>query len=130
LVLDTNVLVRYVAHDDPKQSPKATRLVESLSADAPGFISVVSVVELVWALTGCYALARGEICKVLETLLRTKELVVAHADTVWNALRLFKAGKADFDGCLIERSANQAGCRYTATFDREAAQPCPMKLIE
>lgn len=27
--LDTNVLVRYVAQDDAKQSPKATRLIPS-----------------------------------------------------------------------------------------------------
>lgn len=128
--LDTNVLVRYVAQDDPTQSPKATRLIESLTVDAPGYISVVSVVELVWVLTGCYASTKGNICEVLETLLRTKEIVVAHADTVWKALRLFKEGKADFADCLIERSANEAGCGYTATFDRDAAEHCGMRLID
>ena len=128
--LDTNVLVRYIAQDDPRQSPKATRLIESLTVDAPGYVSLVSVVELVWVLTGCYTSTKGEICEVLETLLRTKEVVVAHADTVWKALRLFKEGKADFADCLIERSANQAGCSYTATFDSNAAKHCGMRLIE
>ena len=128
--LDTNVLVRYIAQDDSKQSPKATRLIESLTVDAPGYVSIVSVVELVWVLTGCYALTRGEICEVLETLLRTKEIIVAHADTIWKALRLFKEGKADFADCLIERSANQAGCSYTTTLDRDAAKHCGMQLIE
>lgn len=52
-------------------------------------------------LTGCYALTRGEICEVLETLLRTKEIIVTHADTVWKALRLFKEGKAEFADCLM-----------------------------
>ena len=128
--LDTNILVRYVAQDDPKQSPKATRLIESLTADAPGYVSVVSVVELVWVLIGCYASTKGEVCEVLETLLRTKEIVVAHADTVWKALRLFKEGKADFADCLIERSANEAGCSHTTTFDRYAAKHCGMRLID
>ena len=128
--LDTNVLVRYVAQDDAKQSPKATRLIESLSVDAPGYVSIVSVVELVWVLTGCYALTKGEICEVLETLLRTKEIVVAHTDTLWKAIRLFKGGKADFADCLIERSANEAGCSHTTTFDRDAAKHCGMKLID
>ncbi len=128
--LDTNILVRYVAQDDPKQSPKATRLIESLTADAPGYVSVVSVVELVWVLLGCYASTKGEVCEVLETLLRTKEIVVAHADTVWKALRLFKEVKADFADCLIERSANEAGCSYTTTFDRHAAKHCGMRLID
>ncbi|EQD74215.1 hypothetical protein B1A_04574 [mine drainage metagenome] len=128
--LDTNVLVRYIAQDDSKQSPKATRLIEALTVDAPGYISIVSVVELVWVLTGCYALTRRELCEVLETLLRTKEIIVANADTVWKALRLFKEGKTDFADCLIERSANEAGCDYTATFDRDAARHCSMQLIE
>jgi len=127
--LDTNVLVRYVAQDDPKQSPKATRLIESLTVDAPGYVSVVSVVELVWVLTSCYASTKGEICEVLQTLLRTKEIVVANAGTVWKAVRLFKEEKADFADCLIERSANEAGCGYTITFDRDAAKHCGMRLI-
>jgi predicted nucleic-acid-binding protein len=128
--LDTNVLVRYVAQDDPKQSPKATRLLESLTADAPGYVGIVSVIELVWVLTGCYSLTRDEIGEVLGTLLRTKEIIVAQADTVWKALRLFKDGKADFADCMIEKSANEAGCSYTATFDRDAAKLCGMKLID
>ena len=44
--LDTNVLVRYIMQDDARQSPQATRLVESLSVGAPGFVPLVSVVEL------------------------------------------------------------------------------------
>ena len=55
--LDSNVIVRYIAQDDPVQSRKATRLIESLTADEPGYVSLVSVVELAWVLTGCYASA-------------------------------------------------------------------------
>lgn len=128
--LDTNVLVRYIAQDDRTQSPKATRLMESLTADAPGFVSIVSVVELVWVLSGCYGSTKVEICQVLETLLRTKAIVVAQGDTVWKALQLFREGKADFADCMIERAANEAGCSHTATFDRDAAKTCGMQLIQ
>lgn len=127
--LDTNVLVRYLAQDDPEQSPVATKLIESLSADSPGFISVVSVVELVWVLSGCYKSTRSEICTVLETLLHTKEIVVGHAEVVWQAWRVFKDGKADFADCLIERLANESGCDNTVTFDRKAVKYCGMQLI-
>jgi len=54
--LDTNVLVRYIMQDDAMQSPKASVLIESLDADHPGFISLVTVVELYWVLTSCYDL--------------------------------------------------------------------------
>ncbi len=127
--LDTNVLVRYIAQDDPKQSPRATRLIESLTAEAPGYVSVVAVVELVWVLSGCYGSSRAELCAVLKTLLRAKGIVVSNADTVWKALRMFADGKADFADCLIERFANEAGCSHTSTFDRDAAKHCGMQLL-
>jgi predicted nucleic-acid-binding protein len=46
--LDTNFLVRHIVQDDPRQSPKATRLVESLGSEQPGFVPLVAVVELFW----------------------------------------------------------------------------------
>ena len=42
--LDTNVLVRYIMQDDAEQSPKATRLIESLDLENPGYITTVSIV--------------------------------------------------------------------------------------
>ena len=58
--LDTNVLVRYIMQDEPGQSAKATRLIESLEVDRPGFISLVSIVELYWVLTSCYDLTNDQ----------------------------------------------------------------------
>jgi len=40
--LDTNILVRYLAQDDPVQSAKAGELIEQqLTEDNPGFLSVL-----------------------------------------------------------------------------------------
>ncbi|MBS1208668.1 MAG: hypothetical protein H6R19_1066 [Proteobacteria bacterium] len=127
--LDTNVLVRYIAQDDPVQSPLATRLIESLSIEAPGFVSMVTLVELVWVLSGCYAAGKAELCAVLETLLRTKEIQIADAETAWKALRLFKDSRAGFADCLIECAGRSAGCEYTASFDRDAVRDCGMRLL-
>lgn len=127
--LDTNVLVRYIAQDDPEQSPKATSVIESLTAENPAYIGLVSLTELVWVLTGCYSSSKEDLIAVLEGLLRTKGLLVENPETVWKAVRLFKGGSADFADCLIECSANRAGCDYTATFDRGAAKHCGMRLI-
>jgi predicted nucleic-acid-binding protein len=127
--LDTNVLVRYLAQDDARQSPLATRQIESLTPGAPGHVSLVTLVELVWVLTGCYGSTREEIVTVLDALLRTQGLVVAQADTVWQALRLYRGGKADFADCLIERCNAKTGCAETVTFDRAAAKHCGMRLL-
>jgi predicted nucleic-acid-binding protein len=127
--LDTNVLVRYIMQDDPKQSPKATRLIESLDSEDPGFITVVSVVELYWILTSCYGLGGRDVKRACEGLLRAKQIVVDRADQVLRALRVFDDGKADFADCLIERIASSAGCAETLTFDASAAKYAGMSLV-
>ena len=127
--LDTNVLVRYIMQDDARQSALATRLVESLSVESPGFVPLVSVVELAWVLSSAYALDRGQVVQAFESLLRTKEIVVERAEIVWKALRVFQRANADFADCLIERSAAVAGCDRTMTFDRGAAKSCGMTLV-
>ncbi|AYF47570.1 type II toxin-antitoxin system VapC family toxin [Pseudomonas fluorescens] len=127
--LDTNVLVRYVTQDDPVQSAKASELIESLTTASPGFVSMVSIVELVWVLQSCYQSAKSDVVTVLETLLRTRELTVEHGEIIWQALRKFVANKADFADCLIERCAHAAGCKYTATFDLNAIKTTGMKRL-
>ena len=127
--LDTNVLVRYIMQDDAKQAAKATTLIESLSAAAPGFITLVSVVELVWVLSSCYDLTRAQVAQALEVILRSKQLIVDQAEHVVRALRAFNAGTADFADCLIERTAAAAGCAQTMTFDSAAAKAAGMTLI-
>lgn len=127
--LDTNVLVRYVAQDDPKQSPKASALIESFTINSPGFVTAVSVVELVWVLQSCYESTKSQIILVLETLLRTRELKIENADVVWQALRLFSDSKADFADCLIERSAKAAGCDYVVSFDSKAIKTTGMQAV-
>lgn len=127
--LDTNVLVRYVMQDDARQSPLANRLIESLSTEAPGFVPVVALVELVWVLTGSYGLDRTQVATVLGTLLRSKELVIDRAELVAQALKRYSASGADFADALIERLAAVAGCSLTMTFDAGAVKAAGMTLV-
>ena len=127
--LDTNVVVRYLTRDDPDQWLLAVKLIRSLSADSPGFLSLVVLVEIIWVLEDSYSFTKKNIEEVLETLLRSRELVIERAELVRQALRTFAVSRADFADCLIEVCARAAGCSHTATFDREAADSIGMHLI-
>ncbi len=74
--LDTNIVVRYLTHDDPAQTAAAVKVMDSLSSDSPGFLSMIVIAELVWVLEVSYRFRKKEIEQVLETLLRSKELVI------------------------------------------------------
>ncbi len=105
-------------------------IIESLSQESPGFITLVTVVELVWVLELCYAQNRAEVTTVLDTLLRTKQFIVENIAVVSPALKIFAMGKADFADCLIARSALVASCTHTVTFDKSAANHAGMQLLE
>ena len=127
--LDTNVLVRYIAQDDVKQSPMATACIESYSESNRGFISLVSLVELVWVMQRCYAASKDETVALLDKLLRVRTLSVENADLVVKALNCYTRSNADFADCLIERAGHDAGCKETVTFDSRAAQTANMQLL-
>lgn len=121
--LDTNVLVRYIAQDDLVQSSQAEQFIEhECSPTSPGFIGLVTLVELIWVSETCYGASRQNVCALLSRILSTKQFVVQEADVVWQALRLFEIGQADFSDYLIERIAHANGCESTVTFDKIAAK--------
>ena len=128
--LDTNLIVRYIAQDDVVQSAKATQLIESLSIENQGFITLVAIVELVWVIQGCYKATKQECVAILQTLLHTREILLENAEVIVMATQRYAASNADFADCLIERSANYAKCTCTMTFDSNAAKTAGMLLVE
>ena len=120
--LDTNVIVRYLAQDDVRQAGIATRLIEgSLSAEARGFVSIVTLTEIVWVMSSNYRAARAAVADIVEGLLTAPQLAIEKADVVWQALRAFRESKADFSDAVIVELGRDTGCTKTVTFDRHAA---------
>ena len=86
--LDTNVIVRYLVQDDPKQCAAANRLFEGvLSNQNPGFVSAVSLCEIAWVLAECYSADRAQIRTAIEALLAAKQIAVEQSDTGFELLQ-------------------------------------------
>jgi len=96
---------------DRKQAARATKLVESLTPADPGFVTLVTVVEMYWVLGTRYELSRAQIVTAVDALIRPRQLVVEQGDQILRALRVFASGSADLPDCLIERTAKAAGLR-------------------
>ena len=119
--LDTNILVRYLAQDDPVQSPKATALIErQLTEEAPGFVSVVAMAETSWVLERLYHLGDGAIAAAIERMLQTDVLVIESEQEVFTAMIALKEGRGSFADALIGALGGKAGCSHTVTFDQKA----------
>lgn len=128
--IDTNILLRLIVADDPKQAVLARRCIqEHCSPGEAGYVSHIVLVELVWTLAKGYGFKREQIADALVRILETAQLDVESSNDVAAAAKDYRTGPADFADCLMARSNVGAGCEYTVTFDRKAAKLPGFKLL-
>jgi predicted nucleic-acid-binding protein len=138
IAIDTNVLLRYLLNDDPKQSKKAGNVIQG---SQKVLITDVVLVETIWTLKGKkYNQDKEGIVRVISALFEEPTICFEDGQSVWRALVDFKNAKsikaggkqkvADFPDALIVNKAQFATknlgeelmCVYT--FD-VAAQELP-----
>jgi predicted nucleic-acid-binding protein len=131
--LDTNVLVRYLAQDDAKQSAIATRFIETqLNERSPGFISLVVLVEVCWVLERLYAATAKEIGEMVNDLLSMPNFHLQQRGAVQEAAQFLLTQKtrgAGFADLLIAQIALNEGCTSIVSFDRGAVRTAGMTLL-
>lgn len=116
--VDTNVLVRLVTRDDPKQATAAERFIEG-----GAWVSHLVLVEASWVLTAVYDVGSSDLATAIEMLLNHKELTIQDADVVAAALQQFQSKPAlGFSDCLVLEVARKAGHLPLGTFDRTLAK--------
>jgi predicted nucleic-acid-binding protein len=121
--LDTNIILRYLLQDDPRQSRQANQIIDrQLSAQNPGFISLVTVLEIVWVLNSLLKRDPFQIASHIEHLLAADSLEVHNEQQVFEAAFAVKRGTGEFEDALIGALDTWAGCSRTLTFDRKAAR--------
>jgi predicted nucleic-acid-binding protein len=126
--IDTNVLVRALAEDDPKQAPAAQDLLRGLSEDAPGFVGLTVIVELYWVLTRKLKLPAELVHSTFDGLMASTTLEIEDGESVGEALEQARRG-ADFADALINATARLYGVTETVTFDRDAARRFAWRLL-
>lgn len=121
--VDTNILVRILTADDPKQTEIARQLLEeSCSVSQPGIVNIVVITELTWVLESLYGYTRSNVALALESLLANGKLAIESHQEVRAALLTYKNVNCDFIDALIGEINRARGCEATATFDRKAAR--------
>ena len=89
IAVDTNVLLRYLLHDDEAQAARANAVFDAAETV---LITDVVLVEAVWTLVGRkYRLAKAELVAVLERLFSEPNIRFEDDQTVWRALQAYKS---------------------------------------
>ena len=127
--IDTNVLVRYLAQDDPKQSPIATRFLEGLGPERLGYITSVVLCETVWVLSRTYKLDRAVVVGILDRILSVEFFEFEHIEDVLLAVEDFRGSRLGFADCLVFHRSRRVGCDAFVTFDLDLATRLGARLL-
>ena len=113
--VDTNVPVRLVTRDDPKQTAAAEDYVAQ-----GAWIPHLVLAEMTWVLSTVYGRPPADIAQAIEMFLSHRQFSLQDPDTVAAALAHFrKRPSLGFSDCLMLEAARKAGHLPLGTFDRE-----------
>lgn len=115
ITVDTNVLVRSVVHDDPRQGRAADKVLKQASLIA---VSLPCLCEFVWVLRRVYGLHDTAIATAIRALIDAAN-VVTNRPAVDAGLVVLEAGGDFADGVMAYEGA-WLGADTFVSFDRQA----------
>lgn len=112
LAIDTNLIVRYLTGDHPKQSPRARKLIDG----EPVFVAATVMLEVEWVLRSTYEHRPADVARALQAFAGLPTVTVEDSAMTAIALNLAEKGMDFADALHLARSMHCAGF---ATFDRK-----------
>ena len=119
LIVDTNVILRYLTNDIPKKADDC----EKLFRDARGgklklFVSDICIAELVWTLKSYFHLDNEDIYEKITAIINTPGFHFSDEALILDAMRRFKDKNVDFADAYTAALAARDGMKISS-YDRD-----------
>jgi predicted nucleic-acid-binding protein len=116
--VDTNVVVRLLTRDDPRQTARAEAFVAK-----GAWVSHIVLVDVIWVLDSVFERPHKQLATAVEMLLNHRDLVLQDPEVVVAALaRYRRRPKLAFSDCMMLETARKVGHLPLATFDKELSK--------
>ncbi len=112
LAIDTNVVVRYLVGDHPKQSASARALIDGEDA----FVSTTVMLETEWVLRSVYGYAPPDVCKALRNFAGLPRVSLDDPALLATAIDRTDQGMDFADALHLGRGQD---CEAFVTFDQQ-----------
>jgi len=112
LAIDTNLIVRYLTGDHPKQSARARAFIDGQTV----FVAVTVILETEWVLRSAYGYRPADVARALRAFAGLPTVTVEDGALVSTALDLAEKGMDFADALHFGRSSH---CEGFVTFDRK-----------
>ena len=130
LLLDTNVIVRFLTGDHPAHSPRSRNLFARAAAgDVTVVVTELALAETVWVLQSFYKLDRSAIAAALRHLIESAGIEVQNKARLLSALRNFAQTDVNFMDAYHAAIA-AAESIGIASFDRGFDKFAGVKRVE
>jgi predicted nucleic acid-binding protein len=130
LLLDTNVVIRFLTGDHPKHSPRSRKLFARAAAgEVTLVLTDLALAETAWVLQSFYSLDRRAIAAALEGVIESAGIEVENCAVLTSALRHFAQSGVNFvDAYHVAVAAGES--IDIASFDRDCDQFAGIRRIE
>ena len=130
LLLDTNVIVRFLTGDHSAHSPRSRSLFARAAAgDVTLVVTELALAETVWVLQSFYELDRSAIAAALKDLIESAGMELQNKASLMSALRNFAQTDVNFVDAYHAAIA-AAEFIAIASFDRDFDQFAGVKRVE
>jgi predicted nucleic-acid-binding protein len=120
VVIDTNLLVRYLTDDEPQKAKAVDSLLNSAQkGEIKILIPSIVIAELVWVLESFYKMIADDISGLVEAILNTPGVDTQDKPVIKGALKLYRSKKIDLIDAWIIEFAKARGAKRIYTFDKK-----------
>jgi predicted nucleic-acid-binding protein len=120
LVVDTNVLLRFILKDDAEQFRQAkAAFVKAQHAGQLLWVTQTVVQELVWVLEYHYGRPRQDVVRMVDGLFSLPLFHIESPARVAAAIRVYEEHKVDFTDALLAAISHEKGLEGVLSFDRD-----------
>jgi uncharacterized protein len=124
LLLDTNVIVRFLTGDHPAHSPRSRKLFSrAATGDVTLVVTDLALAETAWVLQSFYSLDRSAIAAALKDLIESAGIEVENKTILLSALRNFAQTDVNFVDAYhaaVAAAESMAISSFDRDFDRFA----------
>jgi len=130
LLLDTNVIIRFLTGDHPAHSPRSRKLfARAATGDVTLVVTDLALAETAWVLQSFYSLDRSAIAAALKDLIESAGIEVENKTILLSALRNFAQTDVNFvDAYHAAVAAVES--MPVASFDRDFDQFAGVERVE
>lgn len=119
LIVDTNILLRFLLNDVPKQTEEAKLKFEQAKAGSIKLVvPQIVIFETIFALTKIYGFEKNKVVDVIRVLINSDYLEVESREILYASLDLFRSSKVSFVDCFIASYAKSHNAEVL-TFDKD-----------